>query len=77
MQFKEVLKDSIQWNYPHIVAKYAYELTKIFNSFYTNVRVNDEEDDMKKSLRILLVKSFSQTLKETFALLWIDMPEKM
>jgi arginyl-tRNA synthetase len=28
-------------------------------------------------IRLQLVSLFSETLKETFGLLWIDMPEKM
>ncbi len=77
MQFNSILKESIENNYPHIITSYAYSLTKAFSSFYNNVRVKETTGKDLKQLQLLLVDSFSQTLKETFELLWIDMPEKM
>jgi len=54
---------------PHILCKYAYDLTKSFNSFYNNVHILNETDSEKKYARLKLLNLFSITLKETFSLL--------
>ena len=77
MNFNNILEKSTQNNYPHIIAEYAYELTKSFSNFYNNVTVKDEKDENYKKLKLILVDSFAKTLKETFEILWIEMPEKM
>lgn len=75
--YKEVLGNTINKNMPHILCKYAYDLTKSFNSFYNNVHILNEENIEKKYARLKLLNLFSITLKEVFSLLWINMPNKM
>jgi arginyl-tRNA synthetase len=77
MNFKVILKEATILNYPHIITWYSYELTKSFSNFYNNVSVKDEENEQNKKLKLILVDSFAKTLKETFEVLWIEMPEKM
>ena len=75
--YKEVLLKTTENNMPHNICKYAFTLTKAFSSFYNAVHILNEDDESKKMIRLQLVSLFSETLKETFGLLWIDMPEKM
>lgn len=75
--YKEVLEKTADSNMPHNLCKYAFDITKAFNSFYNSVHILNEEDEDKKIIRLQLVDLFSQTLKEVFGLLGIDMPEKM
>lgn len=75
--YKEVLEKTADSNMPHNLCKYAFDITKSFNSFYNSVHILNEEDENKKIIRLQLVDLFSQTLKEVFGLLGIDMPEKM
>jgi arginyl-tRNA synthetase len=77
LQYKEILEETAKNNYPHILANYSYELTKIFNTFYNNIPVLNEENQDLKNLRLLLVSEFAKILKESFELLGIEMPEKM
>ena len=77
LQYKEILEETVKNNYPHILANYSYELTKIFNTFYNNISVLNEEKQDLKNLRLLLVSEFAKILKESFELLGIEMPEKM
>lgn len=77
LNYDKVLEEVALKNMPHILCSYSYNLTKAFSSFYNNVHILNEEDESKKSLRILLVTKFTQILKESFELLWIEMPEKM
>ncbi len=75
--YKEALLKTTENNMPHNICKYAFTLTKAFSSFYNAVHILNEDDESKKMIRLQLVSLFSETLKETFGLLWIDMPEKM
>ena len=77
MNFKNILEKAAKNNYPHIIAEYAYDLTKSFSNFYNNVSVKDEENEENKKLKLILVDSFAKTLKESFEVLGIEMPEKM
>lgn len=72
-----ILTETAQKNMPHILAAYSYELTKSFNAFYNNVEVLKEENKKLKDLVLILTKNFAKTIKDCFALLWIDMPNKM
>jgi len=62
---------------PHILCKYAYDLTKTFNSFYNAVHILNEDDFEKKILRLKMVRLFTITLKDAFSILGIEMPNKM
>ncbi len=76
-KYDEILNEVVKTNSPHILAKYSYDLTKIFNSFYNNVHILNEENEKKKISRLKLIDLFSKVLKDSFNLLGIDMPEKM
>ncbi len=75
--YREILLQSAKENMPHIIANYAYELTKKFGSFYNACHILSEKDEQKKYMRLKLVETFCAILKESFALLAIEMPEKM
>ncbi|MDD3646316.1 MAG: arginine--tRNA ligase [Candidatus Gracilibacteria bacterium] len=75
--YREVLVDTFNKNMPHILCKYAYDLTKTFNSFYNAVHILNEDDFEKKILRLKMVKLFTITLKDAFSILGIEMPNKM
>lgn len=77
IKYKEILEQTIKENYPHILANYVYELTKIFNSFYTNVVVLAEQDKTRRSSRLQLTSQTVWTIQDAFEMLWIKVPEKM
>jgi arginyl-tRNA synthetase len=76
-KYDEILNEVVKTNSPHILAKYSYDLTKIFNNFYNNVHILNEENNEKKISRLKLVELFSKILKDSFKILGIDMPNKM
>lgn len=77
LSYKDILINTSEKNMPHILCKYSYDLTKAFSSFYNSVHIlNEENEDIKKS-RLKLIYIFSEILKDSFSLLWINMPEKM
>lgn len=75
--YENILKETAEKSMPHILCAYIFELTKAFNSFYNSIQILSEPDLWKKKLRLLLVKLFSEVLKESMGLLAIDMPEEM
>ncbi|MCP4523666.1 MAG: arginine--tRNA ligase, partial [Candidatus Gracilibacteria bacterium] len=75
--YQSVLIKTGDTNMPHHLCKYAFDVTKIFNSFYNSVHILNEEDENKKIIRLQLVELFTKNLKDVFGLLGIDMPEKM
>jgi arginyl-tRNA synthetase len=77
LEYKNILLQASRENFPHIIAGYAYELTKKFNSLYAKVPLQNETDEGRRNLRLLLVDTFARILKDAFSILAIDMPERM
>lgn len=62
---------------PALVANYAYELVKAYNSFYQSIPILGCENQEEKIFRIQLSKQVGETIKSAFKLLGIEMPERM
>ena len=62
---------------PAVICNYAYALACDFNSFYHDLSILNEPDEAKRALRLLLAKNVAKVLKSAFALLGIEMPERM
>lgn len=62
---------------PALIANYTYDLVKGFNSFYQNVSILGEEDELKKMLRVQLAKKVGDVIQSAFKLLGIEVPERM
>ena len=77
MQYREILEQTAREAHPHILAGYAYNLAKVFNSVYNTESMLLEENVEYKNFKLQVLKKYTQTLKEAFSLLAIDMPEKM
>ncbi len=75
--YKNILHKTIYENYPHILANYIYELTKIFNSFYANIDVLWENNEQRKTSKLALIEQTVETIKDWFNILGINVPEKM
>ncbi|HSD14638.1 MAG TPA: arginine--tRNA ligase [Flavobacterium sp.] len=76
-EFPVVIQDAAKHHSPALVANYIYELVKEYNSFYQTVSILGEEDEMKKIFRVQLSKKVGEVIKSAFALLGIDVPERM
>ena len=75
--FPSVIQNAAQNYSPALVANYTYDLVKEFNSFYQNVPILPEEDLEKKIFRVQLSKKVGEIIKSAFALLGIEVPERM
>ena len=62
---------------PALIANYAYELAKAYNSFYQDTPILRESDPMLKSMRIKLCASVANALRNTMDILGIEVPERM
>ena len=62
---------------PALIANYTYDLVKEFNSFYQNVTILGTEDVTEKKFRVQLSKAVGDVIKSSFALLGIQVPERM
>ena len=77
-QFPEVLQNAAQSHSPALIANYVYELVKEFNSFYQSVPINmGEPDQAKRVFRLQLSKKVGEVIASAFALLGIDVPNRM
>ncbi len=62
---------------PSVIANYAFNLAKVFNSFYTEHSVSKAESEEKKQLRLQLCQLTVIVLKSAMGLLGIKVPERM
>ncbi len=62
---------------PSAIAIYAFELAKVYNSFYAEHSVANAESDDKKNLRLQLSSFVATVLNSAMQLLGIQVPERM
>ena len=62
---------------PSGIANYCYELTKVFNQFYHDYSILNEPDENIKAMRLVLARNVAKIIKNSMALLGIEVPERM
>lgn len=75
--FPAVLAEAGRTYSPALIANYAYDLAKTYNKFYYDHPLLKEENVSLRALRLLLSATVARTLKNSVALLGIEMPERM
>lgn len=75
--FPEVIQNAATNHSPALVANYAYDLVKEFNSFYQNVPILGTENEEEKAFRVALSNKVAVIIKNAFGLLGIQVPERM
>ncbi|MBI5906885.1 arginine--tRNA ligase [Candidatus Saccharibacteria bacterium] len=73
-EYPEVVQKATAELMPHHICTYLYELAQTFNSFYESSRIIGNE---REALRLGLVKSYQEVLKNGLGLLNIAAPESM
>jgi arginyl-tRNA synthetase len=61
---------------PHTLARYALDLAQIFNEYYANQKIINENEEITAA-RIALIMAVRQTLENSLRLLGIDAPKQM
>ena len=62
---------------PAMVANYAFDLAKSFNSFYQDTPILRENDPVLRLFRVKLCALVALSLKNTMHILGIEVPERM
>ncbi|MCT4591299.1 MAG: arginine--tRNA ligase [Carboxylicivirga sp.] len=62
---------------PAIIANFVYDLAKEYNQFYHESPIAVEEDEQKRSLRLLLCKATGIVIKNGMWMMGIDVPDRM
>ncbi|MBO7115519.1 MAG: arginine--tRNA ligase [Prevotella sp.] len=62
---------------PSGIANYCYELTKVFNQFYHDYSILNEEDEQKRQVRLVIARNVGKIIHNGMALLGIEVPERM
>lgn len=75
--FGQVVAEAAAECSPAQIANYVYELCKEFNQFYHEYSVLNEPDRAVSDFRLQLIKLTSHAVKNSMALLGIDVPDKM
>ena len=75
--FPEVIQNAANNHSPALIANYTYDLVKEYNSFYQSVSILGEAHLATKIFRVQLSQKVGQTIKLSFKLLGIDVPERM
>ena len=72
-----VIQDAAKNYSPALIANYTYDLVKEYNSFYQTVSILGEENFDKKVFRVQLSSTVANTIKTSFSLLGIQVPDRM
>ncbi|WP_347068414.1 arginine--tRNA ligase [Flavobacterium sp. WV_118_3] len=75
--YPEVIQNAASHHSPALLANYAYDLVREYNSFYQSVLILGEEDNQKKVFRVQLSKKVGEIIESAFKLLGIQVPERM
>lgn len=76
-QYGMVLKQSAEELNPSVIAIYAYNVAKTFNSFYAEHSVASAESNEKKQLRLRICGMTAIILSSSLQLLGMKVPERM
>ena len=75
--FKSIVKEAAESYNPGVIANYVYDLVKEYNQFYHEYSILKEENEALKKFRLVLSKNIGNVIKTSFALLGIDVPDRM
>jgi arginyl-tRNA synthetase len=75
--YPKAIEEAAQGYSPAVLANYTYELVKLYNQFYQTVNINNEPDEAKRALRLILSKNVAKVIKSSMKCLGIDVPERM
>ncbi|MCH5718663.1 hypothetical protein MKP07_21875 [Niabella hibiscisoli] len=76
-QFNVVVQQAASEFNPSLLAIYAFNLAKLFNSFYAAHSIRNAESEEKKQLRLKISTLTANTIAASMSLLGIKVPERM
>ena len=76
-QYPLMIEQACEEHNPSVIAIYAFNLAKLFNTFYAEHSVINAESDEKKILRLQLCEMTANVIASGMRLLGIKVPERM
>ena len=76
-RYNEVIASAWEQLAPHKICQFIYELSDAFNTFYHDVKILTEEDELKKAGYICVLQLTRRVLTDCIHMLGFDAPEKM
>lgn len=76
-QYSTIVKQAADEYNPSVIAIYAFNVAKAYNTFYTEHSVLNAENEEKKQLRLQLCQLTANVIKDAMGLLGIRVPERM
>ncbi|MCH5220150.1 MAG: arginine--tRNA ligase [Muribaculaceae bacterium] len=76
-EYGDVVAEAGRTYSPALIANYAYDLVKEYNSFYHDCPILKEPDAAVRSLRLEISRQTARIIKSAMALLGIKVPERM
>ena len=75
--YQIVLNDACKEMNPAKIIEYAYDVAKTFNKFFNECPILVAETEVQKQFRLYLTEYTGSTIKKCFAMVGIDVPERM
>ncbi len=76
-QYATTVQQAAAEHNPSLLAIYAFNIARLFNSFYAAHSVRNAETEEKKNLRLKICSLTANTIAASMALLGIKVPERM
>jgi arginyl-tRNA synthetase len=76
-KYSNIISDAADEMNPSVIANYAFNLAKLYNSFYSEHSVANAENQEKKKLRLCISVMTANVIKSAMELLGIKVPDKM
>jgi arginyl-tRNA synthetase len=76
-EFPAIVQEAADTFSPAVIANYIYELVKEYNQFYHDYSILGEADAAIRNLRLILSENTGKVIRTGFALLGINVPERM
>ena len=76
-EYAEAVTEAARTYSPAVIANYVYDLVKEYNQFYHDFSILKEENEDLRTFRLALSEVVARTIASGFALLGIEMPERM
>lgn len=76
-QFPDRVADAGRNYSPALISQYAYELAKVYNTFYAEVSILQEPNAEAQHVRLLLTQAIADSIRKAMELLGIEVPDRM
>jgi len=76
-EYPKAIEEAAVNHSPALLANYSYELVKLYNQFYQTVNINQETDEQKRTMRLILSRNVAKVIASSMHCLGIQVPERM